>query len=155
MLKLRKIKALGKDQDGSAIIEASVIIPFLVLLMVGVSGFGMAYKDLATAQKSLRSAGRYLARLPVSRLCSTASQDEAKKLAVYGNPSANTSTATPVISNWAVSNVTITLSPACPGTPSTTPVDRKITISATVPSNLLSWTNIFMQPSHEERWIGQ
>lgn len=160
MKHLRHLPSLHTNTDGAAIIEATVVIPFLIFLMIGVMDFGLAYSNVAEAQKSLRAASRYLSKLPMSRLCEVnGGQKEAKQLALYGDPSLTTGTTR--VANWVPGDITITLTPACATPPSTTPVDTKINMKADVPYQALAWRalgfsgSLTLKTEHEERWIGQ
>lgn len=135
--------------------EATVVIPFLLFLMVGLIDFTLAYSSIAQAQKSLKSAARYLSKLPMSQLCDVnGGQKQARQLALYGDPAATSGTTD-------MKNFTITLTPACTVPPSTTPVDTKINLKADVEYQALVWRVLgfsgvmTVATEHEERWIGQ
>lgn len=164
-----KPKKAADSEHGAALVEATVVIPILVFLMIGVIDFGLAYSDLASAQKSLRNVTRYLSKLPQTSLCG-ALDPAAKNLAVYGKtPAALTDT--PLIRGWkasGVSNITITVTEKATATSAETTgcttsdkAYRRIKISATVPYTALAWSvlnlpgTITMRTEHEERWIGQ
>lgn len=160
MKRLSSTVDLHKNTEGSAILEATIIIPVLIFLMVGVMDFGLAYSSVSEAQKSIRSATRYLSKLPMSRLCDVSGgQKEAKQLALYGNPSATSGNT--IIPDWQLSDITITLTPACASPPSTSPIDTKINIKADVRYQALAWRalgfagTMTLKTEHEERWIGQ
>ena len=73
-----------KDDSGSALLEAGLVLPFLIALMIGIYDFGRGYETLSTAQKSMQVATRYLSLLPKSAICGWGG-NRAKNLAVYGN----------------------------------------------------------------------
>lgn len=164
---LLKRKATAEKERGAALVEAAIAIPILVLLMIGVMDFGLAYSDLATAQKSLRNTARYLSKLPQASLCGALSP-AGKNLAVYGNTAG---TGSPLISGWkanTIQNITITVTEKTTSTSTETTgcttadkIYRKINISADVPYTALAWSvlrlpgAITMKTAHEERWIGQ
>src|SRR5437870_6846227 len=55
--------------SGSAIMEGALVIPVAISLMAGGVEFGRIYSTASTADKSMRSAARYLARLPRDAVC--------------------------------------------------------------------------------------
>lgn len=167
----RKRISFSSDEGGVAMIEAAIVIPMLIFIMVGVMDFGLAYSDLTTAQQSIRNTGRYLSKLPSSRIC-TAIGNEGKNLAVYGKTSPGTSDL-PLITGWAKSgtgNITIVAKEIASnditatettGCTASEPPYRRIVITATVPYTSIAWSvlglpgSINLSAQHEERWIGQ
>ena len=114
--------------------------------------FGLAYSSAATADKSMREAARYLARVPASAVCGWGLTN-ARNLAVYGNLSG---TGPALISGWTVGNVQLALpSDNCVSTPTVvkltaTPQYNAMMLSVFILSNSLS-----MSVQHEETWIGE
>lgn len=138
---------------GDVFVEFAIALPVLIALMVGVIDFGWANSNLATAQKSLRNATRYLAVLPAEAICGSTpwGLGKAKKLAVYG------SLDHPLISGWSESDVS--LNPmTCEDWPTAPP--RIVWLEADVEHKGLLWKLIgitgplTMHASHQERWIG-
>jgi len=151
------LRSFHRQAEGAAIVEATVVIPFLILLMVGLIDFTLAYSSIAQAQKSLKSAARYLSKLPMSQLCDTTDnggQKQAERLALYGDPAVTSGTTD-------MKNFKITLTPACTVPPSTTPVDTRINLTADVEYQAIAWRVlgfsgvVTIGTEHEERWIGQ
>lgn len=56
--KLRRF--IRHDEKGAALAELAILVPFLVLMVAGVSEFGLFFKNYTTLSKSTRSAARYL-----------------------------------------------------------------------------------------------
>lgn len=139
-------------------IEGVIVLPVAVILMAGSVEFGQVFSEYGTAEKSVRDAARYLARVPnqdTSAICGWGLTN-AQNLAVYGktNPAVSDQ---PLIQNWSTSQVTLH-SPTC-GAALTDPVI--IDLRADVPySGFLfgiigisnAWT---LTLKHQERSIGQ
>lgn len=70
-----------RDQGGSALIEFTIIAPFLLSLVLGIAEFGRFLYQYQMVLEGLRDAGRYLARLDASN---ATNQDNAANLAVTG-----------------------------------------------------------------------
>jgi len=71
-------------------LEAAVVMPVAISLMIGGIEFGHLFLQYGTAAKSARDAARYLARVPLAQVCDTGptgGQTIATNLAVYGNAS--------------------------------------------------------------------
>lgn len=82
-------------------VEAALIIPVAIFLMVGVVDFGWGFQTWATGNKSVRDAARYLGGLPswITTTCPGWAVTNAKNLAVYGNISGSGS---PLVPGWQV-----------------------------------------------------
>jgi hypothetical protein len=150
---------LRQSEDGTAVIEAAVVVPVLIIIMVGLADFGRAYATLSAAQKSLRGATRYLATLPPAAVCDWG-LTKARNLAVYGRTDPPTGSV-PLVAGWSVGSITLRLPPgASPPDCSGTSLGR-IELSAQVPYSALIWQvaglpdTLTMTTSHEERWIGE
>src|SRR5215470_17006838 len=86
---------LARCSSGTAALEAALVMPVAILLMAGGVEFGRVYSVASTADKSMRDAARYLARMPcdggLAGVCTSAAAicgwglTNAKNLAVYGN----------------------------------------------------------------------
>jgi hypothetical protein len=119
--------------------------------MAGGVEFGRIYNTASTADKSMRSAARYLARVPASAVCGQGFTN-AKNLAVYGQLTAGT---TPLIAGWAPANV------KTPTNCSPTSANPVIQLKADVPWTAIMLSTVGLSNSmtlhvqHEERWIGE
>lgn len=151
----RKLLRFRDNESGTSLIEAALVLPILIPLMLGVYDFAQAFSTLATANKSIQAAARYLAILPKTTICSWG-LTRAQKLAVYGNIGG---TGPKVIPDWNVGDITLdapTTTTCNDATVSTIPI---VEISADVPFKPIifsafgtSWT---FSVSRQERWIGQ
>jgi Flp pilus assembly protein TadG len=97
------------EQDGVAMTEAIVVVPFLTLFAVGVIEFGALFWQREQIETGLRDAARYMARCrhPIAT-CETT----ARNLAYYGS-SAQTAERVP---GWNDTNSPITFTPTTVGT---------------------------------------
>jgi hypothetical protein len=77
---------LLSDERGSSLVETAVVIPFLLVLGLGVSEFGNVLYNHHLVDTGVRDAARYLARFkqPETR------ETEAKQLAVTGSTTGGT-----------------------------------------------------------------
>src|SRR5215472_7471739 len=106
---------------GSATLEGALVMPLAIGLMAGGVEFGRIYSAASTADKSMRDAARYLARVCDPGLtggCTSAAAvcgwglANAKNLAVYGKLAVNLDSSKgpvdqPLIMGWSPSNVTL------------------------------------------------
>jgi hypothetical protein len=60
----QKITSLWRDTDGSALVEATVLTPILIVLFFGVFEFSWYFSNQQLAEIGVRDAARYLARNP-------------------------------------------------------------------------------------------
>jgi Flp pilus assembly protein TadG len=146
------LSRLVRCSSGSALVEATIVIPIVISLMVGGVDFGLAFYANATVGKSVRDAARYLGSLPSGATCNSWAIMNAKNLAVYGK-------LTPVlgdpalISGWlpnggANNNVTVNCS-------------STIVVSARAPYTTLmlgavlpSIGTLILSAKHEEQSVG-
>jgi Flp pilus assembly protein TadG len=125
------LSKLARCASGSAIVEATIVIPIAISLMAGGVDFGMAFYADATIGKSVRDAARYLGSLPPNVTCSAWAVSKAQNLAIYGNVAGDGSE---LISGWtrnggADNHVTVTVDDC--SNPST------VTVSARAPYTTL------------------
>ena len=59
----RCIRGIAREQSGSALIEFTLLAPFLLSLVLGMAEFGRFLYQYQMVLEGLRDAGRYLARL--------------------------------------------------------------------------------------------
>jgi Flp pilus assembly protein TadG len=166
MRALRFLRELARCTSGSAVLEAALVVPVAIILMAGGVEFGRVFSAYGTANKSMRDAARYLARVPdkdsggnttIANICGWGLIN-AKNLAMYGKLNANPATDTPLIPGWTDPNSITLQEPNCGGA-ATNPI--KIDLRAAVPysgfmfsvvglSN--TWT---LSVKHQERSIGE
>lgn len=57
---IRKLRGLVGDERGSTLAELAIMVPFLALMLAGVTEFGRFFHTYTTLAKATRSASRYL-----------------------------------------------------------------------------------------------
>jgi hypothetical protein len=150
---LNLLVRLARCTSGTAALEGALVMPVAIALMAGGVEFGRVYSAASTADKSMRSAARYLARVPVGAICGWGLTN-AKNLAVYGNLAG---TGNALITGWSTSNVTLQQPSDCGALPNPTIIQLKATVPFTaimLSAGGLS-NSITMNVQHEERWIGE
>jgi len=75
-----RIKDLFRREDGGALAELAILIPFLAVMLAGVCEFGRYFQNYNTVAKSTRTAARYLSNHPLT----TQEIGRAQSLAVCG-----------------------------------------------------------------------
>jgi Flp pilus assembly protein TadG len=96
----RMARSLRCDCDGSALIEATIVVPVLFVLLFGVFEFSWLFYQQHLVSTGLRDAARYLAR--TADPTSATSQSYAARLATTGTI---TSGGTLRVPGWTVANV--------------------------------------------------
>jgi Flp pilus assembly protein TadG len=145
------LRRLLHCESGTASIETIVVLPLAISLMAGGVEFGQVWSEWGTANKSIRDATRYLARLDYNSICDWG-KDNAKKITVYGTIDG----ATALISGWTTADVTLA-SPDCTSAPASA---YSIQMQATVPYTgtmlpLIGMSNSFtFTVTHEEPQVG-
>src|SRR5262249_8109299 len=161
VIQSQTMRSLWRDSTGTALVEATIVIPVLLVLVFGVFEFSAFFWQQQLISTGVRDAARYLSRSldPLS----PAVERAAGNLAVTGSASGGT----PRVSGWSVSDVTISFtSLANPvGVNGPSPyrglaVIQVVTVSTsyTHPSlgflDYLGLPNLVIQVSHSERVIG-
>jgi hypothetical protein len=109
----RSIASLWHDAEGSALVEAAIVMPVLVPLILGVFEFSWYFHKQQLVESGVRDAARYLARTaldttPATDPCSLTTPVDfkaiAKNIAVTGVATGGT----PRVPGWTVGSVTIT-----------------------------------------------
>lgn len=87
----------GHRQHGLAIVEAAIILPLLLMVMLAVGELGRVFYEYNTLNKTVRDAARYLSANAIPPGASTGVIDistsveaTTKSLAVYGSPASGT-----------------------------------------------------------------
>lgn len=102
-----------KDDEGSALIEATILTPLLVTLMFGVFEFSWYFQKQQLVESGIRDAARYLARTapdssPPTNPCSNAAfVANAQNIAVTGVTSGGTAR----VPSWTPANVVLSCNP--------------------------------------------
>jgi hypothetical protein len=164
------LQQLVRCISGAAALEAAIVLPVAIVLMAGGVEFGRLFSVYGTAAKSVRSAARYVARVPQANICDKWVLNNAKNLAIYGT--LDSTDAKPLIPGWTPENVCTNLNPCMsrvgglvtlvsPHCPPANSSFTTIEVSATVPYTGLmfgviglsnSWT---INVRHQERSIGE
>jgi TadE-like protein len=152
---------LFRCSSGTAALEGALVLPVAISLMAGGVEFGRVYSASSTADKSMRDAARYLARVcdpGTTGGCASGAAvcgwglTNAKNLAVYGNVNG---TGPSLIAGWSTTNITLQQPSDC----STPPTIIQLTATVPFTSIMLSAVglsnSITMHVQHEERWIGE
>ena len=153
---LRLLQRLARCTSGSATLEGVIVLPVAISLMAGGIEFGRVFSAYATADKSMRDAARYLARVPEASICGWGLLN-AQDLAVYGKLNANPAADLPLIPGWVPGNVTLQI-PNC-GAGLVAPV--VIELRAAVPYTVLMLSavglsnSVTLRVKHQERHIGE
>lgn len=160
-LLLNLLLRLVRCTSGTATLEGALVIPVAISLMAGGVEFGRVYSTASTADKSMRDAARYLARvcdpnftggcISATAVCGWGLTN-AKNLAVYGNLSG---TGNPLITGWSLSNITLQQPTDCSTLPTIIQLKATVPFTATMLSAVGLSNTITMNVQHEERWIGE
>lgn len=155
------IRRLRHCTSGAALMETAIVFPLILTLMFGVLDIARAIQDYHTADKSMRSAARYLARVPAEGICGWG-WDRAQNIAMYGtmNPIVENGdiVALPLIRGWNdKTTLTLVRDPACAASPAD-PMTITINADVPIPTPLISAigmsSTINVRVRHEERHIG-
>lgn len=95
---LRKFRKFWSCEAGNALVEASVVVPVVLIIMAGGIELGRGLSYHHAADKAVRDAARYIARLPTREMANN--KTRALNLVTYGAwadvpPSGAKSTLTP------------------------------------------------------------
>ncbi|HKH20869.1 MAG TPA: TadE family protein [Gammaproteobacteria bacterium] len=159
----RFLSGLCRCTAGTAALEGALVMPVAISLMAGGVEFGRVFSAYNTADKSMRSAARYLARVPRDAIC-TWGRDNARNLAMYGNLNG---TGSPLVYGWNSSGTINLYRPASGLTPRAGFCDGTfanpivLELEAQVPYNVsmleaIQLSNSFtLTVKHQERHIGE
>jgi Flp pilus assembly protein TadG len=104
-------------------VEFTISLSVLIPLFLGAWAFGYTFYQYGKLENAVRAGGRYASLRTYDSDTSTPSdafRTAVQKMTVYGDPNANTATATPVVSGLTTSNVQlkVTLTSGVPAAPS-------------------------------------
>jgi Flp pilus assembly protein TadG len=106
-MRKRSITSLLNDTEGSVLIEATILMPFLVTLMFGLFEFSWYFHKQQLVEAGVRDAARYLARTAPDTTPNPCSNGtfvaNAKNIAVTGVTAGGTAR----VPGWTTGNVTI------------------------------------------------
>lgn len=110
--KEKSTRFFRKEKSGTALVEFSLLLPLLVSIFAGIVEFGNILQQYHVANKGVKSAARYMARVAGDGSCPigngwTTNEGDAKYLAQHGSFEA---TEPFLLSNWQNANqITITV----------------------------------------------
>jgi Flp pilus assembly protein TadG len=158
--RLTRVRACER---GSVLVEAALIVPILMALVVGMFELTRVITDYHSIDKGVRAGARYLARVPASAL-STWGIERARCVATRGVAASDASCNTAgscILSDWcdAAARATITVIIVEPAPPTTTQRRIRLVANATLDSPLLTLFNrsgtLNVRVEHEEPFIGE
>ncbi len=77
---LKIMRSFFKREEGGTVAELAIIVPFLAVMLAGVTEFGRLFQSYTTLAKSTRTAARYLSNHPFD----AGNQTKARNLAACG-----------------------------------------------------------------------
>jgi Flp pilus assembly protein TadG len=172
---MKPVQSIRRNQDGSMILEATIVTPMLFVAMFGVFEFSWYFFQQQLVEAGIRDAARYMARVPITSTATpldtnpcnqtdvtggTSFQTYAANIAVYGTPTTS-GTPIPRVKGWAPGNVSIT----CGASPLGNYADGATTMTIVYVSTnftdqslgsfgLLHLAVPSLSAAHHERWIG-
>ena len=160
---LQHIQGFFGDKRGAALTEFALVLPILVVMMSFIGEFSRAVYQYHVAEKGVKSAARYLARVPDVTVCASSSFDSYKSDAIALAQKGSFDAGDPfVLNNWTSAAdvqvvVTCIANPIDPNTnlspfygPEQIPV---ITVSTTFDFNDLGMLNVIklLRPGNQDR----
>lgn len=110
----RSLASAWRDIEGSVLVEATILMPFLVTLMFGLFEFSWYFHKQQLVESGVRDAARYLARVapddgtdPCTLTTPVDFKARAQNIAVTGAATGGT----PRVPGWTTGNVTISCAP--------------------------------------------
>jgi Flp pilus assembly protein TadG len=163
--------SLWRDEDGSALVEATIVMPMLIALFLGVFEFSWYFYNQQLVVSGLRDAARYMTRIELTDGNRDPCVQKDQNGVLYAAEAANIATTAETdaggsarVSGWGAADVTIScLSSAAldggryaDGSTSMTIID--VTTRFTDPSlglfSVLGLKAPLLSFSHQERFIG-
>jgi len=99
---IKRLNDLLRREDGGALAELAILVPFLAVMLGGVCEFGRYFQNYNTVAKATRTASRYLSNHPLT----TQEIGRAQSLVVCGKL-ACTDADKPVITGLSAANVCV------------------------------------------------
>ena len=116
-LKINRLRSFIKKENGGALAELAILVPFLVVMLACVAEFGRYFQNYTTLSKATRASARYLSNHPVN----ATEIGRATNLVVCGKLACGAGDP-PLVSGFAAGNVCIEST----GTPQITNVTVRI-----------------------------
>jgi Flp pilus assembly protein TadG len=159
---LRSLLRFKKANGGAALVEFTLTAPLLILLMCGMAEFSNAMRQYHIMEKSVRDAGRYLARVPMSGCAIDGSAaTAATNLVLTGRTASGGAFLLPTWTDPTTVNVAVA---QCVNNSAGTYRGRAqmpvIQVTASAPYSdvgllsILGFSTIQLQVSHQQLWIG-
>jgi Flp pilus assembly protein TadG len=153
---IRRSRSLLTSERGSALIEASIVLPLLLALVGGVFEFGFFFYQEQLITVGVRDAARYLAL--TADPTSATNQVGAMNLAITGSIGGGTLR----VPGWNVADVSVTITPwdNSDGALSGRTMIPIITVSTHFAESSLGFLRLLglsaptISVSHQERWVG-
>ncbi|MCT8972703.1 TadE/TadG family type IV pilus assembly protein [Microbaculum marinisediminis] len=98
----RHLRRFARDTRGAALLEVTVLMPFLLVLCAGVFEFGTLFYQKMLIETGVRDAARYMSRCNAAE---ATCKGTAVNIAVYGNPQG---TGQSRVDGWTMSPADIT-----------------------------------------------
>ena len=101
-----------QEQRGSITVEFALSLLLLIPLFLGTWAFGYTFFQYAQLENAVRAGARYASEQIYDSATTTPSSaflTAVQKVTVYGDPAADTTSATPVVTGLAPSNVQLTV----------------------------------------------
>jgi Flp pilus assembly protein TadG len=114
--RLLDLQRFRKDERGTQLIEAAIVVPIFLILFGATAEFGRYFYEYTTLAKAAQAGARYLSTNIVDPL----EDAKARNLVVYGNTAG---TGTPILPGLATSHVVITKQGPVPVLPETVTVE--------------------------------
>ena len=109
-----RLKTLARDRDGSALVEATVIMPFLVAFFLGAFEFSWYFYNQQLVVVGLRDAARFMTRIELTNGNADPCAQKDQNGVLYTDEAANIATTAQSapggsarVSGWAPADVTI------------------------------------------------
>ncbi len=116
---LARFKSLWADSDGSALVEATIVTPMLVVLFLGVFEFSWFFYNQQLVVAGLRDAARYMTRIELTNGNSDPCAQKDLNGVLYAAEAANIATTAQLadggyarVRGWNAADVTITCLPS-------------------------------------------
>ena len=154
-MKISRKLPFWKNEDGTILAEALIVIPFVTFFAVGIVEFGNVFWQRHMLEVGVRDAARYWARCrPISNGAAymPCSLDIARNIAFYGDPSPDEGSSLRV-PNWFGENA-ISIEPASPTSVSIVVVKGTMVYAPSPIFGILRIGNVAITYTHQERYYG-
>ena len=168
----RRLRKFGTETTGAALVETTLLLPFLLMLSAGVFEFCNMFHQRLRIEAGVRDAARYRARCPMTAGFDC-TDERAQKVAVFGDPYAPNGT-TLRVDGWTADvseySTGVKITPkftdnnliAATGLYeyrgdskiTTIKVETRFTYTGTGLLQFIGFNNIVINAVHEERYIG-